>query len=641
MRANMHARKLAMPHSEAALGFSDRCAKTTISPERAHDMKLTHEQAEVAGASREIKSGEALKVIAFAGAGKTTTLKAIANVRHDKGIYLAFNKAIAEEASAKLAGTRCIGSTMHALAYGVQAREIGSPFNLQTRAVVGELGSASMRFPRMKGWGDFRQASLVKRTMANWCASADPEVTRQHAIDAIIETAGDPDTMRDDKRRRIAEELIAGHAEPAMKAATKIFEKLTEQNRWTHDMYLKRLDIEPDLARQALRRFQYILLDEAQDINPVQRSIAVKTGLPLVAVGDPYQQIYSWRGAENALGLLPGKELFLTQSFRFGEEIAQVARDILAARPDGGPAQRLIGAGGHFDKAKWKGAAIAVICRTNIGMFDAALSGSLSNRSIFIDNMEGIQADLMAARALYENQPIQNGSSISQFSTWEELCNEAEAGAGEISRIVQLVKEGRDREVAKLAERNAVSENEAEIAIVTGHRSKGREWPGVRLGPDWKDIDDLQFAYEKAETRSMKETVLAMESFNVLYVAATRAIKELRGVEKLVYPDLDEKQRKREAKRAEMRQSNPSQAAEMAAAGRNSLPAARHSHADPRTGRPKDDRTNTVERPTRPGIVERLAGMSAAIAGGVRVGGIGRVQPKRAIDPDDLDGPYS
>lgn len=605
-------------------------------------MKLTDEQATVAEASRTIKAGEALKVIAFAGAGKTTTLKAIANVRSDKGIYLAFNKAIAEEATAKLAGTRCIGSTMHALAYGVQAREIGSPYNLQTRAVISELDLPSMRFPRMKGWGDFRQASLVKRTMANWCASASLEVNHQHAVDAIIETVGDPDTMRDDRRSKIARDLIAAYAKPTVRAATKLYEVLTDQNRWTHDMYLKRLDIEPDLAREALRRFQYILLDEAQDINPVQRSIAEKTGLPLVAVGDPYQQIYSWRGAENALGLLPGKELYLTQSFRFGEDIAGIARDILTSRPDGGPSQRLVGAGGRFDVAKWKGAGIAVICRTNIGMFDAALSGSLVNRSIFIDNMEGIQADLLAARALYEGQPIQNGSSISQFSDWDELCNEAEAGAGEVSRIVQLVKEGRDLEVSRLAERNAASENEAEVAILTGHRSKGREWPGVRLGPDWKDVDDLQYAYEKAEAKSAKEVVLAMESFNVLYVAATRAIKALRGAEKLVYPDLEEKARKREAKSAEMKTNNPSQAAQMAAA-RHQRPASRlgqFGFQPARQGQNGHGWRQGHQRPAKPNKEERLARMRAAIANGDTIGRVSN-RSDRPIEPDDYDGPFS
>jgi len=60
--------------------------------------KLTTEQQIIVSAfSRE----RLLKVNAFAGTGKTTTLLAIAKSTKDRGIYLAFNKAIAEEVKRK------------------------------------------------------------------------------------------------------------------------------------------------------------------------------------------------------------------------------------------------------------------------------------------------------------------------------------------------------------------------------------------------------------------------------------------------------------------------------------------------------------------------------------------------------------
>ena len=49
-----------------------------------------------------------------------------------------------------------------------------------------------------------------------------------------------------------------------------------------------------------------------------------------ILVGDPHQQIYSFRGAVNALdSLQPTHTFYLTQSFRFGPEIAQVANSCL------------------------------------------------------------------------------------------------------------------------------------------------------------------------------------------------------------------------------------------------------------------------------------------------------------------------
>src|ERR1700678_1274281 len=42
-----------------------------------------------------------LKIAAFAGAGKTTTLTMLAKSRSSRGIYIAFNKAVANEAKEK------------------------------------------------------------------------------------------------------------------------------------------------------------------------------------------------------------------------------------------------------------------------------------------------------------------------------------------------------------------------------------------------------------------------------------------------------------------------------------------------------------------------------------------------------------
>src|SRR5690606_18232839 len=50
----------------------------------------------------------------------------------------------------------------------------------------------------------------------------------------------------------------------------------------------------------------------------------------LVYVGDKYQQIYEWRGAVNAMEAIEtDHEVKLTQSFRFGPDIATAATSVL------------------------------------------------------------------------------------------------------------------------------------------------------------------------------------------------------------------------------------------------------------------------------------------------------------------------
>jgi len=529
-------------------------------------MKYTHEQDAIGEAASVLGAGEVLKVIAFAGAGKTTTLKAIATRRKDRGIYLAFNKAIADEAGAKLVNTRCASRTMHSLAYGAVVTGHGRREVLTVNRIRDTLRMGSFGFPRLPGWTEYRLASLVKKVFANYCASDVDQVMPEHAAKALLESLGDPATIRDRVRRERAEVALDRLAMPAMFAAQSLWDELRDARIYSDDAYLKMLDLDPDARAAAFRGFRYVLLDEAQDLNPVQRSIVTKTGLPLVAVGDPYQQIYSWRGAENALALLPGESLYLTQSFRFGEDIAAIARDVLSARPDGGPEQRLIGFERDKPITKWAGPAGAWICRTNMGVLETALDKSRKARHpIFIDNFGELLSDVNNARCLHSGKKMDNPSTLlASFQSFAELEAEAEGGDAELGRLVKIIEDNRDDDVRKLAEMMVKSENEARIIFITGHRSKGREWPTVGLGNDWKSIDEMTQIYEKTKTNSPGARAQAIEQFNVLYVALTRAMQKLVDpTPKLYPPDIpdpiqaahDAQMEKREAYAAMMAQA--------------------------------------------------------------------------------------
>lgn len=499
--------------------------------------RATDEQKDITQSGADLKPGQNLRVIAFAGAGKSTTLKMVAKARSDRGIYLAFNKAIADEARVKLAVTRCSASTMHSLAYGAVRDLIGTPVTLNARSLMATSLLSRFNLPSVRGWGEYRIAAAVCRTLSAFANSADLEFSADHGREALVSAMGDPDLIRDKDRKEAATAAINAFAGPIAEIADAYWRHLLEDSKMSHDMYLKMLDLDEGLRSDAFRMFKYLMIDEAQDINPVQRSIVTKVGIPIIAVGDPYQQIYSWRGAENALGLLPGETKYLTQSFRFGENIAEIARHILATRPDGGPDQRLVGMGGSHPLPE-AGAKVAVICRTNMGLIEEALALRKSGKRLHIDNMAGLLADVLSAQALHDGRPdLVRSATIKPYNDWAELEMEAEEGDGALSKLVRLVKNDMVGDIQDLASRQTAENDNPEIMLCTAHRSKGLEWPAVKLGRDWKDVDQMAGRYLKAQKTSDKHVTLAIEEYNALYVAATRPMRTLRGYERVLFPE--------------------------------------------------------------------------------------------------------
>ena len=82
--------------------------------------QLTEEQKQCVEVARQ---GKDLKIKAFAGSGKTSTLLAIAKELSGKGLYLAYNKAIQTDAARKFPlHVDC--KTAHSIAYRVLAYRI-------------------------------------------------------------------------------------------------------------------------------------------------------------------------------------------------------------------------------------------------------------------------------------------------------------------------------------------------------------------------------------------------------------------------------------------------------------------------------------------------------------------------------------
>ena len=106
---------------------------------------------------------------------------------------------------------------------------------------------------------------------------------------------------------------------------------------------LKLLQEHPEVAARYQERMQHVLVDEYQDTNKLQSDfvdLIAARHRNLLAVGDDFQSIYSWRGAEvkNILSFekrYPGAQIFkLEDNYRSTPGILAVANKVIAGDPE-------------------------------------------------------------------------------------------------------------------------------------------------------------------------------------------------------------------------------------------------------------------------------------------------------------------
>jgi hypothetical protein len=89
---------------------------------------------------------EGLRLDAYAGTGKTTTLHYLAESTAKSGLYLAFNRAIAKEAQARFP-SRVSCATTHSIAFRQVRRRFDYPDWKLTGAITPNVIANAFRFP--------------------------------------------------------------------------------------------------------------------------------------------------------------------------------------------------------------------------------------------------------------------------------------------------------------------------------------------------------------------------------------------------------------------------------------------------------------------------------------------------------------
>jgi DNA helicase-2/ATP-dependent DNA helicase PcrA len=84
-----------------------------------------------------------------------------------------------------------------------------------------------------------------------------------------------------------------------------------------------------------IRKYDFLVVDESQDLNKVQQQLTLRAGNRIVVVGDPFQSIYAFRGADtNAMSnmkeaLSPCKSFPLTVSRRCPQAAVELVKGLV------------------------------------------------------------------------------------------------------------------------------------------------------------------------------------------------------------------------------------------------------------------------------------------------------------------------
>ena len=239
---------------------------------------------------------------AVAGSGKTTTLvQATKRIPSSaRGIYVAFNKRVVDEIKGRLP-SHITASTMHSVGYRAVTAHFGKRVDgkADTRKTYKLFDEFTKRDPRLAEYGA-TVAKLVAKAKALGIVPTD--------VPGTYGLVDDTPEAWADLIERFKIEPPAGDYDPRrMQTAIEIARNVLRLGL-TFDAKHRSIDFDDQLYlvvayRLPLTRYKWVLVDEAQDISPVQRAmlhamIAMRTGR-LVAVGDAHQAIYGFRGADS------------------------------------------------------------------------------------------------------------------------------------------------------------------------------------------------------------------------------------------------------------------------------------------------------------------------------------------------------
>jgi superfamily I DNA/RNA helicase len=275
-------------------------------------------------------------------------------------------------------------------------------------------------------------------------------------------------------------------------------------------------------------------VDEAQDLNDCMLSVVMSREGRLALIGDPYQQIYEFNGAVDAISKadrMGFAHYHLTRSFRCPAFAAELANGYL----------RLMDAPKDFvglqePRSGLKGKPI-LISRTNAALFDFAAQNVEEYRMFFNGGFAGYDFEILLdivnlAKGRETRHPfVRRFGSLAELEEYVDSVNDRQAA----TRIKIARKYGNSiyPVYRMIKDSQAKTRESSDLVVTTAHKAKGQESPEVTLTDDFATLKQASSSLVRALAMPAEAGRLggrppvSMEEFRLLYVAITRTLRDL------------------------------------------------------------------------------------------------------------------
>lgn len=476
-----------------------------------------------------IKAGKSLIVEAGAGTGKTSTIEMFAPHVEGNPLAMSFNKKITEELKKRLPQNWTV-MTANGLGHRAWGRAVNKRLVVEAYK-VSDITKQILKDRKDIEWEEKVELSYaINRLVAQAKHKGIiPEQAQKPYKGLFPDTYDEWEALADDHFIDFNEEILAYARQVLTESIRQAYEGLID---FDDQIYMSVLFGAP------YQQVDRVVVDEYQDLSPInQRQIEKLRPRQLIAVGDPRQSIYAFRGADSsAMRSTPERfknltftTLPLSVTFRCPKAVVERQKQhypeytAAAGNPEG--EIRTLTKWSHTDIP----AGTAILCRNNAPLIDLAFKLLRSKVGInFLGKDIGRNIKALLKKACGKENMLSD-KAIEFVERWqyEELNKpgkrpEKSASVLDRAESMRAILENSSDLLGAFALIDEIMLSEGNIVLATAHKAKGLEWQTVVHLDPWR----VPSKWAKKAQQEGNYGPMQQEK-NLRYVLETRAQQTL------------------------------------------------------------------------------------------------------------------